>query len=145
MELLVGIVMVTGLAAIAARFLLDTGSGHGVVLPRVVDDSIGMWILRRMTGRPLGDRRRDETPAGPRSAGPRPFDAAMARRIGIRPAGEVVPAPRALAGAWIEPSSASDSRPSARVGLVALGSLVVTAIVVGLAVGAGLAVIVPRG
>jgi hypothetical protein len=64
MELLVAALAVAALVAIAVRFGLRGPSG-GVHLPRIVDDSIGMWALRRLTGRPLLGR-----PAGDR---PDPF------------------------------------------------------------------------
>ena len=64
MEVLVAVLIVVALVAIAVRFGLGgpTGSAR---LPRIVDDSIGMWVLRRVTGRPLMGR-----PAGDR---PDPF------------------------------------------------------------------------
>jgi hypothetical protein len=52
-EFLVGILVVLALVAIVARFVVRDSGGR-VSLPRIVDDSIGMWVLRRMTGRPLG-------------------------------------------------------------------------------------------
>ncbi len=42
---------VLGFLAIIGRFLARDASGE-IRLPRVVDDSIGMWALRRLTGRP---------------------------------------------------------------------------------------------
>ncbi|MEA2518259.1 MAG: hypothetical protein QOF49_339 [Chloroflexota bacterium] len=55
MELLVGALAILGFAAIIGR-MLPRDAGGGVQLPRVVDDSVGMWALRRLTGRPLGER-----------------------------------------------------------------------------------------
>ena len=61
MELLVGALIVLGFLAIAARFVARDPSG-GIVLPRIVDDSIGMWTLRKLTGRPLGERVDEDEP-----------------------------------------------------------------------------------
>ena len=83
MELLVAVILVLGLVAIAIRFGLR-GPAGSVQLPRIVDDSIGMWVLRRATGRPLlgraaGDRpdpfsrfRRPSTVLATRVPPPRP-------------------------------------------------------------------------
>jgi hypothetical protein len=54
-ELIVGALVVLGFLAILTRFLPRDATG-GIVLPRIVDDSIGMYVLRRMTGRRLGER-----------------------------------------------------------------------------------------
>ena len=61
MELLVALLVVLGLLAIAVRFGLRGPSGS-VHLPRIVDDSIGMWALRRLTGRPLLGRTAGDRP-----------------------------------------------------------------------------------
>lgn len=53
MEFIVGALVVLGFLAIAARFIARDASGE-VRLPRIVNDSIGMWALRRLTGRRLG-------------------------------------------------------------------------------------------
>lgn len=55
MELIVGALVVLGFLAILTRFLPRDASG-GAVLPRIVDDSIGMYVLRRLTGRRLWER-----------------------------------------------------------------------------------------
>lgn len=55
MEFIVGALVVLGFLAIIARFFARDASGR-VQLPRVVDESIGMWALRRLTGRRLGMR-----------------------------------------------------------------------------------------
>jgi hypothetical protein len=52
-ELLVGALVVLGLLAVLLRF--STIASSGLRLPRVVDESIGMWALRRITGRRLGE------------------------------------------------------------------------------------------
>jgi hypothetical protein len=54
-EILVGALVVLGFLAILVRFIGRDSSGE-IRLPRVVDDSIGMWTLRRITGRRLGAR-----------------------------------------------------------------------------------------
>lgn len=53
MEFIVGALVVLGFLAIVARFIARDASGE-VRLPRVVNESIGMWALRRLTGRRLG-------------------------------------------------------------------------------------------
>jgi hypothetical protein len=53
MELVVGVLVVPALIAVVARFVLR-GDGGPVQLPRIVDESIGMYVLRGITGRPLG-------------------------------------------------------------------------------------------
>jgi hypothetical protein len=58
-EILVGALVVLGFLAILARFVARDASGE-IRLPRVVDDSIGMWTLRRITGRRLGERAWDD-------------------------------------------------------------------------------------
>ena len=100
MELIVAALTVMGLILVAARFLLRDEAGQ-LVLPRIVDDSIGMWLLRRLTGRPLGDRLASgrSAPGRPREA--RSFNAAMAARLGIVRASDVVPPRPPAAGAWV--------------------------------------------
>jgi hypothetical protein len=51
MEFVVGVLVVVALLAIVARFVARDSSGQ-VRLPRVVDESIGMWVVRRLLGRP---------------------------------------------------------------------------------------------
>jgi len=58
-ELIVGVLVVLGLLAVVTRFITRDASGQ-IRLPRVVDDSIGMWALRRITGRSLGERPLDD-------------------------------------------------------------------------------------
>jgi hypothetical protein len=54
-ELIVGALVVLGFVAVVTRFITRDASGE-IRLPRIVDDSIGMWALRRMTGRRLRER-----------------------------------------------------------------------------------------
>ncbi len=91
MEWLVGALVVLGFLAIIARFLTRDASGE-IRLPRIVDDSVGMWALRRLTGRPLGDRPpEDERP----SLDPTMTDVDLARRLDGRD-GELTPVPTRL-------------------------------------------------
>ena len=74
MEILVGALVVLGFLAILARFGMRDATGE-IRLPRVVDDSIGMWTLRRITGRRLGERPWDdeldgELPLDPNASDP---------------------------------------------------------------------------
>lgn len=99
MEFVVGALAVLGLVAIVARFSPRDASGE-LQLPRIIDDSIGMWALRRLTGRPTDPAvdpfarfRRPSTVLGRRP------DAAA--RLRARPAEPVVPRaiPTVLRGA----------------------------------------------
>lgn len=58
MEWIVGTLVVLGFIAIIVRFMPRDEAG-GVRLPTIVDNSIGMWALRRLTGRPLWERADD--------------------------------------------------------------------------------------
>lgn len=54
-ELIVGALVVLGFLAILIRLFPRDADGRAL-LPRIVDDSIGMWALRRLTGRRLWER-----------------------------------------------------------------------------------------
>jgi pyruvate/2-oxoglutarate dehydrogenase complex dihydrolipoamide acyltransferase (E2) component len=58
-EFIVGAFVALGFLAILVRFIARDASGE-VRLPRIVDDSIGMWTLRRLSGRRLGRRDGDD-------------------------------------------------------------------------------------
>jgi hypothetical protein len=58
-ELIVGVLVVLGFLAVVTRFITRDASGE-IRLPRIVDDSIGMWALRRVTGRRLWERAWDD-------------------------------------------------------------------------------------
>ena len=73
MEILVGALVVLGFLAILARFGMRDATGE-IRLPRVVDDSIGMWTLRRITGRRLGERAWDDEPDGDMQLDPNAAD-----------------------------------------------------------------------
>ncbi|HZC32155.1 MAG TPA: hypothetical protein VE640_02590, partial [Candidatus Bathyarchaeia archaeon] len=90
MEWIVGALVVLGFIAVIARFIPRDDAGRAR-LPAIVDNSIGMWALRRLTGRPLWD---GSDRVGPRTA--RPAQGASTRyaaspsrlqALGIRPAG----------------------------------------------------------
>jgi hypothetical protein len=143
-ELIAGALVVLGLIVVAGRFLLRGESGE-LVLPRIVDDSIGMWVLRRLSGRSRAGGRAPGAPGPSDAAGPRPYDAAMARRLGMLRASEVVPDRRARAGAWVGPGPVVDRSGRSGPGRVMIGFLAVVAIVVGVAVGTGMAMLGPHG
>ena len=86
MEWIVGALAVLGFIAIALRFVPRDDAGRAQ-LPRIIDDSIAMWALRRLTGRPFGDGidRLDATNAGTRFAA----SASRLRALGIPPASSV--------------------------------------------------------
>ena len=65
MELLVAALVVVGLLVVAGRFLFRSKSGE-IVLPAMLDKSVGMWALRRITGLRLWER---EEPADDEDAG----------------------------------------------------------------------------
>ncbi len=77
MELLVGALVVLGFVAILVRFIGRDSSGE-IRLPRVVDDSIGMWTLRRVTGRSLGQRTSADEVDGDQRLDPNAADATRA-------------------------------------------------------------------
>ena len=77
MEFLVGALVVLGFLAILIRFIGRDSSGQ-VRLPRVVDDSIGMWTLRRITGRRLGARAWDDEIEADQQLDPNASDATRA-------------------------------------------------------------------
>jgi hypothetical protein len=83
-EWIVGALVVLGFVAIAVRFV-PRDDALRVRLPRIVDDSLGMWALRRLTRRPLGD----SGGVGPGPIVPSRFVASAARleALGVRPAG----------------------------------------------------------
>ena len=65
MELLVAALVVVGLLVVAGRFLFRSKSGE-IVLPAILDESVGMWALRRITGLRLWER---EEPSDDEDAG----------------------------------------------------------------------------
>jgi hypothetical protein len=81
-ELIVGTLLVLGLLAIFVRFAPRTPSGE-MVLPRVIDNSIGMWTLRRVTGLRLWERPEGEPSDGDADA----WVADVDRRLAGRAAG----------------------------------------------------------
>jgi hypothetical protein len=90
-EWIVGTLVVLGFIAIVARFVPRDHAG-GTRLPGIVNDSIGMWALRRLTGRPLRDHTDDAHAMG--INGSRPIlpsrylvSPSRLRDLGIRPAG----------------------------------------------------------
>jgi len=143
-ELIVGTFVVLGLIVVAARFLLRDKSGE-LVLPRIVDDSIGMYVVRRVTGGSRGGGRAAAAPGPKEAGGPRPYDAAIARRLGIRRASEVAPARRVAAGAWLRPRTAAEGGGRTGPGRMMIGFLALVAIVVGVAIGTGMAMLGPHG
>ena len=64
-ELLVAALVVVGLLVVAGRFLFRSKSGE-IVLPAILDESVGMWALRRVTGLRLWER---DAPADDEVAG----------------------------------------------------------------------------
>jgi hypothetical protein len=139
MQLVVAVVAVVGIAAVLIRFARP--SPGTIKLPRIVDESIGMWIVRGIVDR-LGPRSGAAGPTG-RAATQRPdraraFDAEMARLLGIRSAGEVAP----VGPAGRRPRSRAADRGWNRPIVLAL--LVVVAIGAGAMLGAGVGLLAPR-
>jgi hypothetical protein len=127
-ELLVGTLVVLALVAITLRFVLRSPDG-AIVLPRIVDQSIGMWVVREIAGRlqPGSAPARSE----PRD-GVRRFDAEMAGRLGIRRAGQV-----AAAGGTTKRRVRRRTGDRALSRPVVLAGLVLVAIAAGAILGAG--------
>ena len=163
MELAVAVLVVLALAAILGRFVFRDASGQ-LRLPRIVDDSVGMWAIRRLLGRPT-DRivdpfapfRRPSTVIGRRPAHVARGVAAIGRGAARRDPPSVLREPVApaeletLAPAWstIERKAsggrafgasiltpAPASTPSRLRTLLRYGVLVVAVSIGGLAVGA---------
>jgi outer membrane biosynthesis protein TonB len=86
-EWIVGAFVVLGFVAIVVRFVPRDVAGR-VRLPRVIDDSIGMWALRRLTRRSLTEGPEEGDGDG---VLPNRFVASAARleALGVRPAGRV--------------------------------------------------------
>jgi hypothetical protein len=84
-EVIVWAALAIAAVAILGRFILRSGSGE-VVLPRIVDESIGMWLLRKITGRRLWEREPEDDVDD--EAGGVPVMAAVAtpKDAGIAPA-----------------------------------------------------------
>jgi PKD domain-containing protein len=108
-EWIVWALVVLGFVAIIVRFVPRDESGRAR-LPRIVDDSIGMWALRRITGRRLWDRsgaidgvssarsraavtgrRGAANGAAPDAPARYAASAARLRQLGIRPADSLPP------------------------------------------------------
>jgi len=95
-ELIVGAVALIGIAASVVRFLPRDDAGR-IVLPRVVDDSIGMWLVRQVTGR-RRETVADATTASP-TGGREAVPAAAATREPVMSVGSVGPTdPRPASG-----------------------------------------------
>jgi hypothetical protein len=79
-EWFVGAFVVLGLIAVVVRFVLRDAEGV-THLPRIVDDSVGMYTLRRFTGLPLGNQAAvSERDWFGRDVGVRRFEPAPLRR-----------------------------------------------------------------
>jgi hypothetical protein len=118
-ELLVGALVVLGFVAILTRFIARDASGE-VRLPRVVDDSIGMWVLRRATGRSFGQRPADDEvdeidAIRPAVGDPHSWDATRAALAAIAAAnaadGAIEPTYRAPAPSTYAGSATAQSAP----------------------------------
>jgi hypothetical protein len=118
-EWIVGALVVLGFVAIAIRFVPREDAGR-VRLPRIVDESVGMWALRRLTRRSLWDRPDEDAvnpdrPAGSgglSSVAPNRFVATASRleQLGVRPARRVGGRPSANAPSEVSRVSGSTSR-----------------------------------
>ncbi len=111
MEVIVWAALAIAAVAILGRFVLRSGSGE-VVLPRIVDESIGMWLLRKATRRRLWEREPEDDVDD--EAGGVPVMAAVATPEDA----EITPADRpirilALPPATIGAASAASGRPRA--------------------------------
>lgn len=146
MELFVGALAVLGFLAIIVRFLPRDAAGR-IQLPRIIDQSIGMWLVRRaiarrraQQSRPAQPARPDVVPPRPDVVPPRPWIARPARPLVVPPEPAVAQPARATVarvprGLRLQPSEAY-RRGAARVaqGLVAVVALT-TVLTVGFALG----------
>ncbi len=143
MEWIVGALVVLGFIAIAARFVPRDVAGQ-TPLPRIVDESIGMWALRRLTGRPLWDPNDDAEATdntGSLPLSPRRYlvSPSRLRDLGIRPAGLAVrtisprrsplATPRAGSAVARRPQAQASSSLSAQRRLVAVAAAFVVGVV----------------
>ena len=87
-EWIVGAFVALGFIAIVVRFVPRDEAG-GARLPRMVDDSIGMWAIRRISGRSPDGGAATRGAARPTSREPGRFvvSASRLQAIGVRPAG----------------------------------------------------------
>ena len=109
MELFVGALVVLGFLAILVRFIGRDSSGE-IRLPRVVDDSIGMWTLRRITGRRLGARSWGDEIDGDLQLDPTASDATPAVLSVIGTATATVASAATVANATVAPALGARSR-----------------------------------
>jgi hypothetical protein len=103
-ELIVGTFFVLGMLAIVIRFAPRAPSGE-VVLPWVIENSIGMWALRRLTGRRLA-----EPPQGGPDADGDAYVADVDRRLAGGRAGWSGSKPVPVPPTWAVPSRELVSR-----------------------------------
>jgi len=114
-EFVVATLVVLGFIAIIARFAPRDDAGR-VRLPGIIDHSIAMWALRRVTGRPLGARTGNVVGAAagpqPRTANARtiPATAGGAGRTGPAPAAST---PYVASAARLQALGIHPSRPAA--------------------------------
>jgi hypothetical protein len=121
-EILVGALVVLGFLAILVRFIGRDASGE-IRLPRVVDDSIGMWTLRRITGRRLGAREwgdeiEGDQPLDPNASGVTraALDATAAADASVATATATIASAANVANATAVPARSTPARiPPARV------------------------------
>jgi hypothetical protein len=156
-EWIVGALVVLGFVAIAVRFVPREDAGR-VRLPRIVDESVGMWALRRLTRRALWERPDEDAvdpdrPAGsggPPSVAPNRFVASASRleQLGVRSARHIGGRPSARAPHEVPRVSRSTTRlrqaqPPASLGLQRRLAAIAALLVVG-AVVLGI-LLAPRG
>jgi hypothetical protein len=118
-EWIVGALVVLGFVAIAVRFVPREDAGR-VRLPRIVDESVGMWALRRLTRRSLSERPDEDAvnldrPAGsggPPSVALNRFVASASRleQLGVRSARRIGGRPSASAPHEVPRVSGSTTR-----------------------------------
>jgi hypothetical protein len=132
-ELLVAALIAAVLLVVAGRFLFRSPSGK-VVLPSVIDESVGMWALRRITGLRLWERPDpDEEAAAAAAAVAWPDPEARARYEASRRAGAAGGV--ALRNPAGSPSTAGSRWPNRLAALLAVISIVIIAVtVVGLTI-----------
>lgn len=110
MEWIVGALVVLGFIAITVRFVPRDASGRAR-LPQMVEDSIGMWAVRRLTGQADADREDDRDEDGPASPRIDGHGRDPATRFDAFPIGPVPIAPTRFV-----PSSSTQMRPMGQIG-----------------------------
>ena len=110
-EWIVGALVVLGFIAIALRFVPRDAAGRAR-LPRIVEESIGMWAVRRLTGQAASNRLDDGDTDGPATPVDREPRREPASRFDAAPIGPAPIAPTV----FVPSGSPTPARPMGDIG-----------------------------